>query len=410
MTDLFSQKEFPHEWLVSRGAKGEIRCFELWYEQLEDDVYVIHRQSCQFGGKITNQPDIIIDEGKVNRDSYAQCILRFNHLVKEKLDKGYKSLDKSFNEYTTSELNQILPEVNTDSNGFKKHMLAKSSDKVKESSINKIPYWFASRKIDGVRASFYWDGTKICSASRGGKDYDLALQHFIQNPKFIEFFKKHPELITDGELFKMGKSLQQISGAARLEKNAYDCDWLEYYIYDVMYPNIKFEDRLKILSKIKEELNLGFNPERTWEEEDLQIQMVPHEKISGMNNIMELHNEYVSEGWEGVVIRDPNKVYGFGKRTNDMIKVKKYKSQEFLVIGYEFGLRGSEDMVFICETDEGKQFKAKPHGDRDQKEWYVENFEKKCKNQMATIKYFYMSDDNCPLQPSLVTFRYDSDI
>lgn len=257
-----------------------------------------------------------------------------------------------------------------------------------------------------VRASFYWDGNKIRTASRGGGNYDPACQHFICNQKFIEFFKRHPEVVLDGELYKHGKSLQQISGAARLEKNAYDCDWLEYYIYDVMYSNVDFEKRLKILNVISKELELSFAPERFWNEGELQIQMVPQVKVSGFDNIMNLHNQYVSEGWEGVVIRNPKCCYGFGKRTNDMIKIKLYKSEEFMVIDYELGLRGSEDMVFVCETKEGKPFKAKPHGDAKQKDWYVENFDRMCKQHMATIKYFYMSDDNVPLQPSLVTFRY----
>ena len=410
MTDLFATKESKHTYLVSRGAKGEIRCYEFWYEGTDDGSYIIHRQSCQYKGKVTEQPPIIITEGKVKRDCEAQCILQINHLVKEKLDKGYKEINKSFNEYTLSELNEILPKENTDANGFKKHMLAKSYDKVKESTINKEEYWYSSRKIDGVRASFYWDGKRIRSASRGGGDYDMALSHFIENEQFIKFFKHHPNCILDGELYKHGKSLQQISGAARLEKNAHDCDWLEYYVYDVMYPQIPFETRLKILNKISQELNLGFNPYREWKKDELQIQMVPQEKVSGLDNIMKLHNNYVEEGFEGVVIRNPNKPYGFGKRTNDMIKIKKYRTDEFLVIGYELGLRGSEDMVFVCVTKDGIQFKAKPWGDRSQKEWYIDNFEDKCKNQMATIKYFYMSDEDCPLQPSLVAFRYKTDM
>lgn len=145
MPDLFTK---PHRWFVNRGAKGEIRCFELWYEK-EGDCYVIHRQSSQWNGKVTEQPSISICEGKVNRNSEAQTILRFNHLTKEKLDKGYKELDKPFNEYSLQEIDSLLPKENTDANGFKKHMLAKSYDKVKQSSIDKVEYWYASRKIDG---------------------------------------------------------------------------------------------------------------------------------------------------------------------------------------------------------------------------------------------------------------------
>ena len=59
--DLFTQKESDHIYLVSRGAKGEIRCFELWYEETSNS-FIIHRQSSQYQGKIVDQPDIEITE------------------------------------------------------------------------------------------------------------------------------------------------------------------------------------------------------------------------------------------------------------------------------------------------------------------------------------------------------------
>ncbi len=182
-----------------------------------------------------------------------------------------------------------------------------------------------------------------------------------------------------------------------------------------MLPDKTFYDRLQILNEIKEELNLGFDPYKEWNNGELQLQMVPQEKVSGYDNIMELHNKYVEEGWEGVVIRNPDKVYGFGKRTNDMIKIKRYKDSEFSVIGYELGLRGIEDMVFICETPNGKPFKAKPMGDKLTKEEYVENFDSKYKGNVATVKYFYYSNGNdevngVPLQPCLIAFRDKNDL
>lgn len=392
--------------LISKDSKGKIRVVDISY-QWEDEYngFVIRRSTYQYGGKITHQPEIVITKGKVKRTVTEQARLEYESHLKKYQDKGYKLLDKDISKYSLEDLNNILPEHTTDANGFKKHMLAKQADKVATSAFERE--WYASRKIDGLRSSFYYKDGAIHTASRGGGDYDPACQHFITNQKFIEFFKKHPEIVLDGELYKSGRTLQQISGAARLEKNAYDCDWLEYYIYDVMIPDISFSERLQILNQIAEELGLSFEPEREWKEGELQVQMVPHEKVSGWLNIKALHDKYVSEGWEGVVIRDPKKNYKFGGRGSEMIKVKMYKDDTFKVVGYELGLRGSEDMVFICELPDGRTFKASPLGDRETKSEYVENFEEKYRNHLGDCKFFAYSDDGIPMQPKFLIWRPD---
>ena len=98
-----------------------------------------------------------------------------------------------------------------------------------------------------------------------------------------------------------------------------------------------------------------------------------------------------------------------------MIKIKQYQDSEFLVVDYELGLRGVEDMVFICETPNGNRFKAKPMGDKSVKEEYVENFDEKYRGTMATVKYFYYSNGGdiqtgVPLQPCLKAFRNKIDM
>ena len=164
-----------------------------------------------------------------------------------------------------------------------------------------------------------------------------------------------------------------------------------------------FKDRLEILEEIKEELGLEFNPERIWKEGELQMQMVPQVKVSGWLNIKNLHDKYVSEGWEGVVIRDPSKNYKFGGRGNEMIKVKMYQDSEFLVTGISEGLR-DEDLCFTCVTEDGKEFKAKPMGSRELKQAYRNNLDQII-GKMATVKFFYYSDDGTPLQPVLKCIR-----
>lgn len=394
--------------LVTKDNKGKTRVVEISYEW--DDAqhgFVIRRKTYQYGGKVTVQPEIWIYKGKVKRTVSEQAQLEYNSHLKKYTDKGYKLLPSSIKIDNAVAVEAFVEEHLgngvTDSNGFKKHMLAKQADKVATSVFDKIKYWYGSRKIDGVRCSFYWKDGEVRTASRGGGNYDASTSFMRHNPKLIQFFEEHPDIVLDGELYKHGKSLQQISGAARLEKDTAGMDWLEYYIYDVMDSTKTFEERLDILHDITDELNLGFNPEREWDDGELKFQIVPQETVVGWANIQKLHDKYVGEGFEGIVIRDPSKVYNFGGRTNAMIKVKMYKDAEFEIVGYSEGLR-PEDMVFVCKTKEGKEFEAKPMGPRELKWEYLDRMDEII-GKMATVKYFYLSDEGCPLQPVLKCIR-----
>jgi hypothetical protein len=394
--------------LVSKDNKGKIRVVEIDYEWDDNRRgYVIRRKTSQYGGKVTVQPEIWIFTGKAKRTVSEQVKLEYNSHLKKYQDKGYKILPSNIDLKDSPSVQTFVEEQMgegvSDSNGFKKHMLAKQADKVATSVFDKLKYWYASRKIDGVRCSFYYKDGEVRTASRGGEHYDYSTAFMRHNPKLIQFFENHPDIVLDGELYKHGKSLQQISGAARLEKDTAGMDWLEYYIYDVMDSTKMFEERLKVLHDIESELSLGFNPNKEWEEGELRFQMVPQEKVVGWTNIQKLHDKYVSEGFEGAVIRDPSKVYNFGGRTNAMIKVKMYKDAEFEIVGYEEGLR-PEDMVFVCQTELGAKFEAKPMGPRELKYEYLDRMDEII-GKMATVKYFYLSDEGVPLQPVLKCIR-----
>lgn len=392
---------------ITRDGKGKIRVVEMRAEW--DDAqcaFGIYRTTYQYGGKRTEQPVIHVGMGKAARTLKEQLELEYKSNMKKYLDKGYKLLDKPIDDYTEQELQEIIGDVVTDSSGFAKHMLAKQADKVKDSSIEKVKTWAVSRKIDGVRCSFYWKDGEVKSASRGGGDYDPSTYQLREHPKLKELLEAHPDWVLDGELYKHGKSLQQISGAARLEKTAAGCDWLEYYLYDVMIPDTTFAERSNILQEIAETLELSFVPECEWGDEELRMQIVPHVYVTGDNKkdqIMELHNQYVAEGWEGCVARDISKAYKYGGRGQEMVKFKMYQDAEFEITGISEGLR-PEDMCFTLKTANGIEFKAKPMGSRELKEQYREDLGKLI-GKMATVKYFYLSDEGTPLQPVLKAIR-----
>lgn len=395
-----------NKYLISLSATGKIRVVYLstseeWNDELHG--YTIERRHGQFLGKIQDAPTVVITKGKAGRTHKEQLELQFKSEFKKYLDKGYKEINKDPELCLEAELLAILGDVKRDQNGFSKHMLAKSSDKVSQATIDKVPYWYASRKIDGVRAALYWKDGEIHTASRGGGDYDCAMMQFIENKELQDFFKVHPDFVLDGEIYKHGWSLQKLSGEARRCETLNGSDFLEFYLYDIMYPEVNFETRLKLISIVEKSLNLGFNPNKEWKSGELRIQIVPHEKVSGYKEIDALHDKYVEEGWEGVVIRDPSKEYGFGKRTNAMLKVKKYQEDEFMITGMQEGLR-EEDMCFTCVTKDGIEFAAKPWGTRELKQQYRKDMESLI-GKMATVKYFYLSDEGCPLQPSVKCIR-----
>ena len=219
-----------------------------------------------------------------------------------------------------------------------------------------------------------------------------------QNASFDElqkFSKNIPNVVLDGELYIHGKPLSYISGIVRLQDLCEKHEELQYYVYDIVDETKTFQERLKILTELDKCMSLSsIIPNR--------VVVVNHESVSGKDAIVQLHNQYISEGYEGLVIRDPNEKYKCGARDKRMLKVKMFQDDEFEITGMTDGLR-EEDFVFNMKTKDGYPFEAKPMGDRALKKWYRENIDKLI-GQMGTVKYFgYTATENAV--PNLPVFK-----
>lgn len=381
--------------LVSRNARDKIQVVKILLYQVGNS-FVIQRYTGQYKGKMTQQPQLIVEKGKVKRSVLQQTELELNSILNKYLDKGYKRLDfltkKKFDVISEFELDELVPSVKSDQSGNLKPMLAKSSDKVQNSVLQKSMY--CSRKLNGVRMMVKWSNSleRPVTISRGGKNYNIAAQKITQ--ELFNFLKEHPEYTLDGELYAHGHYLQQISGIARLETWSDRCEILEYWIYDLAIPNMIFEERLELLKEIAEVFK---NSEK--------IKVLEHIHTQSWEEIQTLHNRWVEDGFEGLVARKPDKTYQFGKRGSDMIKVKEYLEDEFEIIDYSEGLR-DEDFVFICQTLTGGVFEAKPVGTRALKTYYLENMNDII-GKKGTVKFFEYSKDGIPLQTVFQNVRTD---
>lgn len=383
--------------LISRDSKGKIRVVNIscsWIDSLH--AYVIERNTGLYGGKMTSQPVIEIRKGKSTRTVTEQSQLEYNSLIKKYKDKGYRSVtDFGYQSIDDFDPNIVFPSEVVDQNNVRKPMLAKVLDKTKPALTNKT--WLASSKLDGLRMFLYYKDGVVCTASRGGGDYDVAATYICIDPFIYTLFENNPNLILDGELYYHHPdwNLQKISGLGRLKTMHEDHKMLRFYCYDIVDETKSFTDRLKILMDIKNKCD-----------DDSKLVIIDHVEVTGLDEIMKLHNERVSLGYEGLVLRDPDANYKCGSRDNRMVKVKEFTEDSFTIVGFELGLRGVEDMCFVLETNEGKEFKAKPIGDREIKEQYMIEIEDII-GRKGDVKYFNITPDGIPNLPVFLTVRYD---
>jgi ATP-dependent DNA ligase len=383
-------------YLVTRNARDKVQVVIAELEQ-NGNSFTIKRTTGQYQGKMTNQPDLVIERGKAKRSVLQQAELEYNSIVKKYQDKGYKRLDsltnKAFDSITPAEMDNLAPTLRSDQDGNLKPMLAKSSTQCQNSVLDK-KMW-NSRKLNGVRmmTKYSPDLDKVITISRGGKNYDEAAK--LITDELYEYLKANPDIILDGELYHHGTYLQTISGMARLKEWEPRCSILEYWVYDLAIPDVIFDDRLKILNDLR--LNTF--------KDSKKIKIQEHYPSQSWEEIQRLHDKWVKEGFEGLVARKPNKVYEYGKRSSTMIKVKQRNDEEFEIVDYKDGLR-DEDFCFILQTKEGKLFSAKPNGSRDIKEAYMNRIDYMI-GKMATVSYFEWSSDKIPQQPVFIGLRED---
>ena len=202
-------------------------------------------------------------------------------------------------------------------------------------------------KLDGVRCLLTKDG----GFSRTGKKF-MNLAHI--ELALIPFFKKYPDLVLDGELYnhKLKNDFEKIISLVRKQKPTADDrrdaqHLVQFHVYDYIdgiYDNYKNRMQTLVVSDIY----------------DAQIKYVPAKLVDSYNYARDLHATYLSEGYEGSIIRLDG-LYKHG-RSYDLMKFKDFSDTEATIIGYELGKGKRTGTLgkFIMLDDEGVEFGCPP--------------------------------------------------
>ncbi len=256
----------------------------------------------------------------------------------------------------------------------KKAMLAHKYD---EKRIDWSEPVYIQPKLDGVRCLFTKDG----AYSRAGNRF-MNIAHI--ELRLIPFFKEHPDVILDGELYnhELKNDFEKIISLVRKQKPTPDDrldakSLVQFHVYDyfdgVIYDSYKTRMQQLATSDI-------YNKD---------IKYVPTKLVDTYSYARTLHEEFLEDGYEGSIIR-LNGLYKHG-RSYDLMKFKDFSDAEATIIGYEIGQGKREGHLgkFIMQDDDGVEFGCPPgkgYTYKDMKNM-LENI-KDYIGQRATFTYF----------------------
>lgn len=266
-----------------------------------------------------------------------------------------------------------------------------------EDTLIKYPV-YCQPKLDGLRCISFSDGSIILQ-SRTKKDFPNNPNNDRIRSELESIFPLIPPgAYLDGEIYNHHTKLQHINHYAKnSDKYCTEPLVLQYHIYDVLIRNedLIFEKRLEFLSNLK-----------TSE----CIQVVPTVLVETKEQLDKLYTKYIQDGFEGMMIRDPNGVY-CNKRTNFLLKRKEVYTAEYQIIDYTCGNKGKdfEAVIWICQTDKHIRFKVTPCETYEERyklyKQCKENFVEHFKHRLLTVEYRSLSEDYVPLHGKGIYIR-----
>lgn len=266
-------------------------------------------------------------------------------------------------------------------------MLALDATKVGHRIKWEDKVYVGQAKFNGVRCTTKHTANGIKLFSRKGKEYNVP--HIQDQLLTLYNYVEDPGISFDGELYIHGVELGDVSSA--VSGDAYQFK-LEFQMFDLANSNMTFTERNKMLKNI----DLSAYPKL--QHVDLQI-------VKDMNDAKILHDKFVRLGYEGLILRDIDYEYQFGKKTPALFKYKEFQDAEFEIIDVVPDNDGSQ-AVLVYTTDKGVIFKARSKGSDAYREKQLAN-PRDFIGKMGTVRYSNLLASGAPEFPRGIHIRPD---
>jgi DNA ligase-1 len=157
--------------------------------------------------------------------------------------------------------------------------------------------------------------------------------------------------ILDGELYLPGKSVNEINHFVK-DPNCFENKLIQYWCYDVAIEDMSQYNRIVTLRDNFELFFTRFNTKEAHLANINRLVMLETEPILNGEDATKYRDEFIDLGFEGLILRNPDADYQFGKRNQSMIKYKRATDGKFVIVDIvPEGYKRPDIPLLICKND-----------------------------------------------------------
>lgn len=325
--------------------------------------------------------------------------------VRDKRKAGYKFLNEVKDDYSTpveeqllSFLRAYLPSDRTDASGDLLAMLAKSFDKVANPFKN-VDYYLGQWKINGLRCFIrvekqdsMFEPYKLKFQPREGGQWTSLdyLEQKLLNIFPIELLNElyANDWALDGEVYIPGLPVNEINSAVKNTLNPNNHK-VQFWCYDIVIPDCSQSERNKIrINYFDKNTYVFYNKQLHLDNTEYFVNL-PNTIVEDSTDAIKLRDSFIDSGFEGLILRDPNCEYQFGKRNSAMLKYKRSTDGKFQIIDiYPEGNKRSDLPLFKLRNDiNDATFEVHLGGTFEQQRKYLEELKEQTIGKYMFVEF-----------------------
>lgn len=258
--------------------------------------------------------------------------------------------------------------------------------------------WFMSRKLDGVRCLCFITEKGVSFYSRKGHEFHTLDK--LCNDIAINY-KGSMGVILDGEVCITDKNGNENFNKVMREirKKNHTIDKPKFFVFDQYYIKDFINKNKSFYGEMFKSANYTLN-------NCTFVEVVKQSKVDSLQHLESVMNE-LPITWEGLILK---KYPTYFKRSNNLLKIKKFKEAEYTVVGITPAIKRIDDVHQKCVGSliiTHKNYPVKIGSglsDKQRVQWWENN--QLILGKKITVQYFEESEDKIGrLSLRMATFK-----